>query len=411
MCCLPIDADGPAEEPPFDPGVAGASARREYERRRANRETRVKDRFGRFGGVVLALTDDPQSTRAWATGARGEEKFAKALEGIEGLRVLNDRRVPRSKANIDHILIASAGVFVVDAKNYRGIISIRDRGWFLRPDHRLYVGRRDCSALATGLGWQISAVTAALTDAGVDPMPPVTPVLCFVDGEWPLFGAPDEYAGVRLEGTGSIRKLVAAPGGPRPTLDRQPDPPARGGPPRQVVIELRLTQPAIDCSPMRRPRSVSLARSTSRPSGGERKRRSDPFDPCGATSAALRSPGRPPASGSRSRSCSSPTAASAPPLTPRLEGPPAQSAEVQHRLDRRCRSHRGRPRRVRVQERPARGGRAAAVPPPRRGPSLRHGPRASRRLAHQAPVDRVGAALHESRVGLAEWPAIRKSDL
>lgn len=53
-------------------------------------------------------------------------------------------------------------------------------------------------------------VTAALTAAGADPLPPVTPVLCFIDGEWPLFSAPDEYAGVRLEGTGSIRKLVAA---------------------------------------------------------------------------------------------------------------------------------------------------------------------------------------------------------
>lgn len=207
-CPTPSAAETP--EPAIDSGVAGASARREYERRKANRETRVKGRFGRFGGVVLALTDDPLSTRAWATGARGEEKFAKALEGIDGLRMLHDRRVPRSPANIDHILISPAGVFVVDAKNYRGTIAIRNRGWFFRPDHRLYVGRRDCSALATRLGWQVEAVAAALIAAKVDPLPPITPVLCFIDGEWPLFSAPDEYAGVRLEGTGSIRKLVAA---------------------------------------------------------------------------------------------------------------------------------------------------------------------------------------------------------
>lgn len=207
----PTGAERPSEEPAFDPGVAGASARREYERRKVNRETRVKDRFGRLGGVVLALTDDPQSTRAWATGARGEEKFAKALEGIDGLRLLHDRRVPKSKANIDHIVVSPAGVFVVDAKNYRGTIAIHNRGWFFRPDERLYVGRRDCSALATGLGWQVEAVVAALSAAGVDPLPPVTPVLCFIDGEWPIFSAPDEYAGVRLEGTRSIRKLVSAP--------------------------------------------------------------------------------------------------------------------------------------------------------------------------------------------------------
>ena len=42
-----------------------------------------------LGRVVLAVTDDPQSTRAWAIGARGEEKLAEALDGIEGLRILN----------------------------------------------------------------------------------------------------------------------------------------------------------------------------------------------------------------------------------------------------------------------------------------------------------------------------------
>jgi len=211
-CPTPAQEPAATPEPDVDAGVAGGSARREYERRKANRETRVKDRFGRrLGGVVLAVTDEPQSTRAWATGAVGEEKLAQALEGIEGLRVLHDRRVPGTRGNIDHIVIAPAGVFVVDAKKYKGVIAIRNRGWFFRPDYRLYVGRRDCSALAKDLGWQVEAVTSALVAAAVHPLPPITPVLCFIDGEWPLFSAPDEYAGVRVEGPKSLRKLVAAP--------------------------------------------------------------------------------------------------------------------------------------------------------------------------------------------------------
>lgn len=205
---------GEAIEPPdptLDVGVAGASARREYERRKTTRETRVKGRFGdRLGRVVLAVTDEPQSTRAWATGARGEEKLAQALEGIDGLRALHNRRVPGTRGNVDHIVIAPAGVFVVDAKRYEGRIEIRNKGWFLRPDYRLYVGRRDCSALATGLGWQVEAVTAALIAAGVEPLPHVTPVLCFIDGDWPVFGAPDEFAGVRLEGPKSLRRIATA---------------------------------------------------------------------------------------------------------------------------------------------------------------------------------------------------------
>lgn len=84
-----------------------------------------------------------------------------------------------------------------------------------------YVGSRDCSALATGLGWQVEAVATALSTAGFDPLPPVTPVLCFVDGEWPLFSPPDVYAGVRLEGIKSIRKLLVAVGPlDQPSIDR-----------------------------------------------------------------------------------------------------------------------------------------------------------------------------------------------
>nr|WP_284289233.1 hypothetical protein [Angustibacter aerolatus] len=74
-------ADGPAAAPsPQAPapttteaGTAGASARREHERRSAKREARIRADHPRLGGVILALTDDPQSTTAWAVGARGEE--------------------------------------------------------------------------------------------------------------------------------------------------------------------------------------------------------------------------------------------------------------------------------------------------------------------------------------------------
>jgi hypothetical protein len=65
--------------------------------------------------------------------------------------------------------------------------------------------------LADGLGWQVDAVASALRRGGVDPLPPLTPVLCFVDGEWPLLRPPSSFRGVRLEGTRSIRTLLTAP--------------------------------------------------------------------------------------------------------------------------------------------------------------------------------------------------------
>jgi len=198
-----------APTPPIDSGQAGASARREYERRVAKRDAAIDQRWGRrFGRVVRAITVEPQSTRAWGIGAWGEEQLGVALAGVPDIRVFHDRRVHGTRGNIDHLVIAPAGVFVVDAKHYQGLIRIRNRGWFFRPDWRLHVGSRDCSRLARAMSWQVDAVARVLTTAGVDPLPPVTPVLCFVQGSWPLFRAPDEFEGVRLEGTGSLIKLI-----------------------------------------------------------------------------------------------------------------------------------------------------------------------------------------------------------
>jgi Nuclease-related domain. len=208
--CLacPVPGTGPTEQP-IDLGVAGGSASREFERRTAKREARIKSRFGnRLGGVILALTDEPQSTRAWARGARGEEKLANALADLPNIHALHDRRVPGTPGNIDHLLVAPAGVFVVDAKRYQGTIRIRDRGGLFRSDLRLYVGRRDCSELAEGMGWQTAAVELVLRSAALEVMPPITPVLCFVEGEWPLFRPPNTFRGVHLESTRSIRELI-----------------------------------------------------------------------------------------------------------------------------------------------------------------------------------------------------------
>ncbi len=200
---------GGEPDPVADGGVAGGSARREYERQRASREARVKGQLGdRLGGIVLAITREPQSTRAWARGALGEEELAESRAGVPGVRVLHDRSVPGTSGNIDHLVVAPAGVFVVDAKHYEGLIRIRDRGGLFRTDLRLYVGRRDCSELAENMGWQVAAVERALQSAALEVMPPITPVLCFVEGEWPLFRPPESYRGVRLEGKRSIRELI-----------------------------------------------------------------------------------------------------------------------------------------------------------------------------------------------------------
>jgi hypothetical protein len=100
--------------------------------------------------------NEPQSTIAWAQGGRGERLLGDYLEKIQDDRsvvVLHDRRIPGTRANIDHIAITrSGGVWAIDAKNYTGKVQRLDKGGWFSTDLRLYVGHRD--ARNSCMGWR-----------------------------------------------------------------------------------------------------------------------------------------------------------------------------------------------------------------------------------------------------------------
>jgi hypothetical protein len=67
---------------------------------------------------------------AWRRGAVGERRTARLLGQLErhGWVVLHDLAVPRSRANIDHLVIGPGGVFVMDSKHYRGRLELDPSG-------------------------------------------------------------------------------------------------------------------------------------------------------------------------------------------------------------------------------------------------------------------------------------------
>jgi hypothetical protein len=100
--------------------------------------------------------------RRWVHGAAGEELVAAALAQRcdPHVRVLHDRSMPRSRANIDHVAIAPTGVWVVDTKRYTGRIEVVKP---LLGRARLEVAGRDRTKLVDGLAKQVEAV-AGLVD-------------------------------------------------------------------------------------------------------------------------------------------------------------------------------------------------------------------------------------------------------
>lgn len=111
ITCTSCQSLGPAPGTPSEPAVAeptwevtgvgaigtgGGSALLEFEKWHQRREARIDQRWGRLAGVVKFLSDDPQSTKAWAKGSEGERRLAAHLLSGVGERavLLNDRRVP-----------------------------------------------------------------------------------------------------------------------------------------------------------------------------------------------------------------------------------------------------------------------------------------------------------------------------
>lgn len=203
------------DEAPAESGAAGASARREHDRRSDARENRIRTNHPRLGGLILALSEDPRSTKAWAVGAVGEEKLGKRLDALSSssVRVLHDRRMPGSRANLDHIVVCPLGVYVIDAKRYKDQRpELRVEGGFFSPrTEKLIVGRRDRTSLTEGVLKQIDAVAGVLNVPGLDGIH-IRGALCFIDGDWPLIGGAFKISGLHVLWPAKISELIRRPG-------------------------------------------------------------------------------------------------------------------------------------------------------------------------------------------------------
>jgi hypothetical protein len=191
---------------PLDAGVAGGSARRQHERRKARDEERLRAKWGRLGGIAVALSDERRTTRVWQQGAIGEEWLGAHLDSLASadLAVLHDRRIPGTRANIDHLVVTRGGVWVVDAKRYVGQRpELRVEGGIFRPRvERLFVGRRDQTKLVDGVLKQVDLVRNVVGDVEI------TGAICFVEADWALFGSTFTTRGIHVTRPQRLAKLL-----------------------------------------------------------------------------------------------------------------------------------------------------------------------------------------------------------
>lgn len=194
-------------------GTPGAAALREHARRQSNHEERLFSRSPLLGAIGLAVFGDPQHVKAWKRGAGGEQRVGRRLSRLAGadLKVLHDRRLPYSRANVDHLVVTSRGVWVLDTKRYRGKLAVRSRGplWARRKD--LYVAGRKQNQLVDGVKWQVSEVKRVVGDvAGELSLPPI-PVLgalVFVDIDLGFMAGPWSIDDIEVTWSREVRRLL-----------------------------------------------------------------------------------------------------------------------------------------------------------------------------------------------------------
>ena len=89
--------------------------------------------------------------------------------------------------------MAASGVYVIDAKKYRGHPHLKIGGGLFRPRvERLLVGSRDCTTLVDGVLKQVDVVRGLLGDDVS-----VHGVLCYIDADWPLVGGAFTIRGIQ----------------------------------------------------------------------------------------------------------------------------------------------------------------------------------------------------------------------
>lgn len=176
-------------------GLAGGSAlamHRKFQDRDQVRAERAQEVF-RISHPLLSKYFSPKAqishqAKVWGKGAEGEVEVGKILDDLAvkyGFIAIHDRLMPRSKANIDHMAVTSTGIFIVDAKNYRGTIEVRGRmDKYLGGDSQLWIGKRNRTKLVDGVNKQILAVESVLETAGVKF--PVFGALAFYKANWDL---------------------------------------------------------------------------------------------------------------------------------------------------------------------------------------------------------------------------------
>lgn len=168
------------------------------------------------GGSAALREARARNDPKWTKGAAGEYLVDLSLHNHvnEGAVILTDRQLPGTTSNIDHIVVAPSGVWIIDSKVWKGKIEYKSATMMSTAKH-LYVGGKDRTAAVEAIFNLVIPVAQVIGDRTV----PIKPALVFVDGDWSdssaariLTSRPYQHLTVWISWPKAIWKKINEPG-------------------------------------------------------------------------------------------------------------------------------------------------------------------------------------------------------
>ena len=165
-----------------------------------------------IGGSAALREGRSRHDHKWVKGAAGEYLMDQSLRNrlSKDAVILTDRQIPGTKANIDHLVVASSGVWIIDTKNWKGRIEYKGSSSF-STDPRLYVAGKDRTAVVEAMYAMVIPVAKAIDNRSV----PVNPALVFIDGDWAtaalprlMMNRPYQHLGVWITPPKILAKMI-----------------------------------------------------------------------------------------------------------------------------------------------------------------------------------------------------------
>jgi hypothetical protein len=167
------------------------------------------------GSAALREAQERHDTN-WLKGATGEYLMDLSLHRRlnPGAIILTDRAVPGTKSNIDHVVVAPSGVWIIDSKKWKGKIEYKSESFTSVVMH-LYVGGEDRTWAVEAIYGSVIPVAQIIDDRTI----PIHPALVFVEGDWSYksfpgltINRPRRHEGVLITPPKMLTDKINAPG-------------------------------------------------------------------------------------------------------------------------------------------------------------------------------------------------------